>query len=256
MTLFVIPNELINSIMLYFTLSDLVMFANTSQDLKKLLENVPFKDIYLNSCQGESLNWLLYYVGRVPLEYLSLRGTAFTNACLGFIKTPLRALHLDTTGITLNALGLIDCSALEDLYLTECTVSVRSLSCLNKTRLNTLSFVGCVLEEDVLSFLQEFPNLENLSLGYIDINDADVSLIGNNLKFLSLIEMKGITDNSVEVLSNLPLTGLYFPCCSITPQGVAILRERMLDCSFERLSRNRDVRKTPKLCFVDRNNLY
>ena len=230
-----LPKDLLGLCMLYFTLGELILFANTCRQLKKLSATAPFKELDIKIYQDDLINldWILSYVGRFPLNKLTLSGTAFSNAGLAFIKTPLKVLSLDTPRITCNALQLIDCSALEELhYLTDCSsVTVQALSCLNKTRIHTLSFVGCVLKEGVMQFLQTFKHLTSLNLSLTRVID-DIKFLNNNLRILYLRDTY-ITYMAVETISKLSLDYLDIRNSFITYNGEKKLKKNIPNCIFD-----------------------
>jgi len=231
MNILQIPKDFLLQCMLYFTLSEIILFSNTCRHLKQLSERIPFKELNIKIYQDD-LDWILSYVGRFPLNRLTLGGTAFSDYGLTFIKTPLKVLNLDASFYTTDkALYAINCSALEEVHLSDCDVTIDTLSQLNEKIIHTLSFVGCVLEEGVLRFLQNFKNLKCLNLSYTDITDTDMILLNTNLMYLYL-QGTQITDNAIRPLSKFPLKYLDVHHSFITLNGEAQLRNDLPDCKF------------------------
>ena len=231
-----LPKDLIGLCMTCFTLSELILFANTCRYLKKLSATAPFKELDIKIYQDDLINldWILSYVGRFPLNKLTLRGTAFSNPGLAFIKTPLKVLSLDTPRITCNALQLIDCSALEEVYLSNCDITIDALSQLNEAIIHTLSFVGCVLEEGVLRFLQNFKHLRCLNLSLMPLSRLrdDIKHLNTNLKKLYLRDTF-ITYKAVEAISGLSLDYLDIRNSFITLSREKKLKKNIPNCIFD-----------------------
>ena len=239
-----LPEDALLQCMLYFTLSEVILFANTCRYLKKLSAIAPFEMFVIRTDKQGNLDWILSYVGQFPLDHLMLDGDAFSDSGLAFIKTPLKELIINMTRINCNALQFIDCSALEHICFPECTITVQALSCLNKTRVHTLSFVGCHLEEGVMQFLQAFTQLKSLNLSFTDVTDADMTLLSSNLKCLYLIGAQQITDGAIDDISNIPLEYLRVSCSSISLDGEERLRRNMPNCIFRFPARNNVKRNT------------
>ena len=226
-----IPKDFLLQCMLYFTLSEIILFANTCRYLKKISKKVPVKELNIKIYQDD-LDWILSYVGRFPLNKLTLSGTAFSDYGLTFIKSPLRVLNLDASFYTTGkSLYSVDCSALEEVYLSDCDITIDVLSQLNEAIIHTLSFVGCVLEEGVLQYLQKFKHLECLNLSTTDVADVDMKFLNTNLRILYL-QRTYITDDSVETISKLPLRYLDVHHSFITHDGEERLRKSIPKCKF------------------------
>lgn len=231
MNILQIPKDFLLQCMLYFTLSEIIVFANTCKYLKKISKKVPVKELNIKIYQDD-LDWILSYVGRFPLNKLTLSGTAFSDYGLTFIKTPLKILNLDASFYTTDkVLYSVDCSVLEEVHLSDCDITIDALSQLNEAIIHTLSFVGCVLEEGVLRFLQNFKHLRCLNLSCTDVTDDDIKLINDNLRILYL-QGTQVTDNAVVHISKFPLRYLDVHNSFITLNGEEKLRKSIPKCKF------------------------
>ena len=231
MNILQIPKDFLQQCMLWFTLSELILFSNTCRHLKKLSEKVPFKELNIKDYQ-DNLDWILHYVGEFPLNKLTLSGTAFSDYGLTFIKTPLKILNLDAAIYTTDkALYSINCSVLEEVYLSDCDITIDALSQLNEEIIHTLSFAGCVLEKGVMRFLQNFKHLRYLNLSCTDVTDDDIKILNDNLRILYL-QGTHITDNAVETIFKLPLDYLDVHHSFITKRGEERLRKKIPHCKF------------------------
>lgn len=223
-----LPEDVVGLCMLYFTLGELILFANTCRRMKKLSAKAPFKKVTIRTDKRSKLDWVLSYVGEFPLDNLTLIGYAFSNSGLAFIKTPLKELIINTTGMTWHALQYIDCSTLENICFPECTITVQALSCLNKTRVHTLSFVGCVLGEGVMQFLQTFRHLKCLNLSSTKVTDG-IKFLSNNVRILYLRDTF-ISHTAILIISKLSLDYLDIRQSFITLCGEERLRRNMTNC--------------------------
>ncbi len=166
------------------------------------------------------------YLTALPLKHLSLFWCMnITNEGLKTLarSSNLTSLNLDrcnATNATLKALSKLN---LVDLDLGLCKkITDEGLKPLLKTSLQTLGLRGCVLITDsTLQDLSSCPQLTELELSSCpEITDIGLKAIAKcPLKRLGLSEYKDI-DDSLKMLSSLPLTTLLIDRTAISDQGM------------------------------------
>ena len=169
------------------------------------------KSLHLDGCHAGDP--VLEVIRRLPIEQLSLRGASVSEAGLaGLAGLPLKRLALgDLRGFNEQGLSHLRGHALESLDLSLNDVSAEGLRRLAGLPLKSLRLDFCDgIDGEALRVLAGLGlPLEHLSLGGLDLRDADLACLRQlPLRHLSLHDSPWLTDAGVAQLAALPLQHL------------------------------------------------